>query len=122
MADKNNRPDHIEDVLIHLHPGQWFGWSDGSNKTYANLILHSKVNGVTVSYSKPSESSLTTALAKAQADWDATVYARTRALEYPDIATFMEAYTEKEIGGDSTKWDAYVIAYNKVRADNPKPK
>jgi hypothetical protein len=32
----------------------------------------------------------------------------------------MEAYTEKEIGGDSTKWDAYVINYNKVRTDNPK--
>ena len=33
----------------------------------------------------------------------------------------MEAYTEKEIGGDSTKWDAYVVEYNKVRTDNPKP-
>ena len=31
-----------------------------------------------------------------------------------------EAYTEKEIGGDSTKWDAYKTAYNKVRSDNPK--
>ena len=114
------RPAHIEYVLARLHLGQWFGWSDSSNKTYANLVLHPTVNGVSVSYSKPSESSLTTALANAQADWDATVYARTRALEYPDIATFMEAYTEKEIGGDSTKWDAYVTAYNKVRADNPK--
>ena len=115
-----DRPSHIEDVLIHIHPGQWFGWSDSSNKTYANLVIHSKVNGVPVSYDKPSKSSLTTALAKAQADWDATVYARTRALEYPSLATFLEAYTEKEIGGDSTKWDAYVIAYNKVRTDNPK--
>jgi len=44
----------------------------------------------------------------------------TRASEYPSTETFLEAYTEKEIGGDSTKWDAYVIAYNKVRADNPK--
>jgi hypothetical protein len=33
----------------------------------------------------------------------------------------MEAYTEKEIGGDSTKWDAYVVKYNQVRTDNPKP-
>ena len=119
MTDENNRPDHIEDVLIHLHPGQWFGWSS-SSKTYADIVLHPTVNGVAVSYDMPSESSLTTALATAQSDWDATVYARTRALEYPDIATFMEAYTEKEIGGDSTKWDAYVTAYNKVRADNPK--
>jgi len=32
----------------------------------------------------------------------------------------MEAYTEKEIGSSSTKWDAYVEKYNKVRTDNPK--
>jgi hypothetical protein len=33
---------------------------------------------------------------------------------------FIEAYTEKEIGGDTTKWDEYVVKYNKVRTDNPK--
>ena len=44
----------------------------------------------------------------------------TRRIAYPSVADFMEAYTEKEIGSDSTKWDAYVIAYNKVRTDNPK--
>ena len=48
-------------------------------------------------------------------------YARKRTATYTPIQDFMEAYTEKEIGGDSTKWDAYVIAYNKVRTDNPKP-
>ena len=47
-------------------------------------------------------------------------YARKRALEYPRVQDFMEAYTEKEIGGKSTKWDAYKTAYNKVRSDNPK--
>ena len=55
-----------------------------------------------------------------QTAYDAKVYARTRASAYPTNADFMEAYTEKEIGSDSTKWDAYVIAYNKVRTDNPK--
>ena len=47
-------------------------------------------------------------------------YVDKRRLEYPSNVDFMEAYTEKEIGSDSTKWDAYVIAYNKVRTDNPK--
>ena len=47
-------------------------------------------------------------------------YEVARQSAYPDIKDFMEAYTEKEIGSDSTKWDAYVIAYNKVRTDNPK--
>ena len=58
--------------------------------------------------------------AELQTAHDAKAYARTRAAAYPSIADFMEAYTEKEIGSDSTKWDAYVIAYNKVRTDNPK--
>ena len=47
-------------------------------------------------------------------------YILSRRNEYPPTEDFMEAYTEKEIGGDSTKWDAYIIAYNKVRTDNPK--
>ena len=124
MADYTNptseRPSHIEDILVPLHPGSWFTWSDTSNKTYANIVIRDVVNGESVSYDKPTEKSLKSALATAQAEWDAKAYARKRIMEYPDIATFMEAYTEKEIGGDSTKWDAYVIAYNKVRTDNPK--
>ena len=52
--------------------------------------------------------------------YDNKDYARKRAKEYPSVRDFMEAYTEKEIGGDSTKWDAYKTAYNKVRSDNPK--
>ena len=115
------RPSHIEDILVPLHPGQWFYWTDSKNKVYANLVVRDVVNGESVSYSKPSESSLNSDLAAAQADWDAKAYARKRTLEYPNVATFMEAYTEKEIGGDATKWNAYVTAYNKVRSDNPKP-
>ena len=65
---------------------------------------------------QPSEAEI----AVGQAAWDAQAYARTRATAYPADADFKEAYTEKEIGGDSTKWDAYVITYNKVRTDNPK--
>jgi len=52
---------------------------------------------------------------------DNRTYAEKRAVAYPSVTDFMEAYTEKEIGSDSSKWDAYVIAYNKVRTDNPKP-
>ena len=59
-------------------------------------------------------------IATGQAAYDAKVYARTRETAYPSIQDFMEAYTEKEIGSVSTKWDAYVTAYNKVRTDNPK--
>ena len=43
-----------------------------------------------------------------------------RKASYPNWHEFAEAYTEKEIGSNSTKWDAYVINYNKVRTENPK--
>ena len=52
---------------------------------------------------------------------DPDAYKIKRLDEYPNMFEFMEAYTEKEIGGSSTKWNAYVTAYNKVRNDNPKP-
>ena len=55
-----------------------------------------------------------------KSEHNALAYARERAKAYPSVADFMEAYTEKEIGGDSTKWEAYKTAYNKVRTDNPK--
>ena len=42
MDFETGRPDHIEDYLMKLHSGQWFGWSDSKNKIYANLILNSK--------------------------------------------------------------------------------
>ncbi len=112
-----NRPDHIEDVLIKLHPGQWFGWSDSKNKVYANLEIY-PVGGVT--HDKPTKASLESALADAQAAFDAADYSRNREAAYPSIDTFIEAYTEKEIGGNSTKWDSYVSVYNKVRTDHPK--
>ena len=50
------RPTHIEDYLVKLHTGQWFGWSNSKNKVYANLIIHDD------SKSKPSESDCTTGL------------------------------------------------------------
>ena len=62
--DINGRPNHIEDYLVSLHTGQWFGWSDSKNKVYANLIIHDD------SKSKPSESDCTSGLATLQSDYD----------------------------------------------------
>ena len=70
---------------------------------------------------QPTTAELDAANAAADATEAITTVQVTRSLAYPSIQDFMEAYTEKEIGSDSTKWDAYVIAYNKVRTDNPKP-
>ena len=63
MDYMTGRPDHIEDYLMRVREGQWFGWSDSKNKIYANLIVHD-------GGSKPSESDFTTGLAALQSAWD----------------------------------------------------
>ena len=62
--DNNGRPNHIEDYLVKLHTGQWFGWSDSKNKVYANLIILDDTKD------KPSESDCTTGLATLQSNFD----------------------------------------------------
>ena len=61
-----------------------------------------------------------TKMAEIQTDYDNQEYSRKRSIAYPSLKEFAEAYCEKEIGGDTTKWDEYVVKYNKVRTDNPK--
>ena len=58
------RPTHIEDYLVSLHTGQWFGWSDSKNKIYANLIIHDG------SKTKPTEQECIDGLAQLQSDFD----------------------------------------------------
>ena len=70
------RPDHIENYLVSLHTGQWFGWSDTKNKIYANLRLSPKVgvnekivdNPVT---ELPTETAVNAKLKEMQDAWDA---------------------------------------------------
>ena len=60
---RDGRADHIEDYLITVRTGQWFGWSDSKNKIYANLIVHD-------GGSKPTESEVNSGLAAMQSKWD----------------------------------------------------
>ena len=59
-----SRPIHIEDYLVTVRTGQWFGWSDSKNKVYANLIIHDD------SKSKPTEQECIDGLATLQSDYD----------------------------------------------------
>ena len=94
------RYTHIEDVLVRLHSGQWFSWSDFENKIYANLILTEKmgVGGELVDnpHSLPTEKELTDALAKQQSDFDAQEYARNRQTEYPTIQECVHAILDND--------------------------
>ena len=63
MDFKTGRPNHIEDFLVTVRKGQWFGWSDSKNKVYANLIVHD-------GGSKPTEQECTDGLVALQTAFD----------------------------------------------------
>ena len=107
--DLKNRPDHIEDYLITVRTGQWFGWSDSSNKIYANLIV---LDGG----AKPTESDCTTGLATLQTAWDLEndSYKSKRRAEYPDFASQMDDIYHNGIDG----WKATIKT---IKDKYPKP-
>ena len=72
------KPEHIEDVLVHLHSGQWFGWSDSKNKVYDNLVIHH------ADKEKPTKEWLEAELTRQQDAYD-NDYARKRLEEYTSI-------------------------------------
>ena len=107
MNLKTGRADHIEDYLITVREGQWFGWSDSKNKVYANLIVHD-------GGSKPSESDVNAGLKKLQDDFDAKDYSRKRAAEYPSVVDQLDDIYHNGIDG----WKATIKA---TKDKYPKP-
>ena len=102
MSDRfTGRPDHIEDYLITVRAGQWFGWSDSKNKIYANLVV---LDGGT----KPTEKECTDGLAAMQAAWDLDndSYKSKRREEYPDVVTQLDDIYHNGIDG----WKATIKA------------
>ena len=94
------------------------------NSSAEAVVSGTDIDNATIQWlngtSEISKADIKTKINSMQITYDNNAYARKRAIEYPSVQDFMEAYTEKEIGGDNTKWDAYKAAYNKVRTDNPK--
>ena len=70
----------IENYLVTVREGQWFGWSDSKNKIYANLIVHD-------GGSKPTEEQCTNGLKALQDAWDLenTGYKNNRKKEYKSV-------------------------------------
>lgn len=60
------RPTHIEDYLVSLHTGQWFGWNN-KDKIYSNLVILDNTK------TKPTEQECTDGLAQLQADYDQAI-------------------------------------------------
>ena len=59
----DGRADHIEDYLVTVRTGQWFGWTNSKNKIYANLVVHD-------GGAKPTEADCTNGLKALQDEWD----------------------------------------------------
>ena len=106
------RPTHIEDYLVTVRTGQWFGWSDSKNKIYANLIVHD-------GGSKPTESDCTNGLAALQTAWDLEndSYKSKRRDAFPSLAEQLDMQYWDAVNGTTTWKDAIA----KVKSDNPKP-
>ena len=90
MDFETGRPNEIEDYLVTVRVGQWFGWSDSSNKIYSNLIVHD-------GGSKPTEADCTNGLKALQDAWDLEndSYRSKRRAEYPKFEEqFDQIYNE----------------------------
>ena len=103
------RPNHIEDYLVRSKAGGWFGWSDSSNKIYANLIVH---DGST----KPTEKQCTDGLAALQAAWDLEndSYKSQRRAEYPKFEEQFDQIYNEGI-------DAWKATIKTIKDKYPKP-
>ena len=105
------RPTHIENYLVTVRTGQWFGWSDSKNKVYANLVVHD-------GGSKPPEKQCTDGLKALQDSWDLEndSYKSKRREAFPSLADQLDMqYWDKKNG--TNKW---VEAIDKIKSDNPK--
>ena len=108
----DGKADHIEDYLITVRSGQWFGWSDSKNKIYANLIVHD-------GGSKPSETDCTAGLKALQDAWDLEYdsYRSKRRAAFPTQEEQFDMQYWDSVNGTTTWKDAIA----KVKSDNPKP-
>jgi hypothetical protein len=102
------RPTHIEDYLITVRTGQWFGWSDSKNKIYANLIVHD-------GGAKPTEADCTNGLKALQDAWDLEndSYKSKRRAEYPSVVDQLDDLYHNGIDGWKTTIKAVKDKYSK---------
>ena len=98
----------LEDCLIRLHTGQWFGWSDSKNKTYANLVIHSDDT-------KPTEQECIDGVTALQTEYDSQAYARSRKQEYDKLNQW-EMQFDDQRDGTST----WVDSINEIKERFPK--
>jgi len=109
MRFPDGKPDHIEDYLVTVRTGQWFGWSDANNKIYANLIVHD-------GGAKPTEKECTDGLAALITEWELEFdsYKSKRRAEYPKFEDQFDQIYNEGI-------DAWKTSIKAIKDKYPKP-
>ena len=130
MDMNTGRVDHIEDILVKLHLGQWFGWSDSKNKVYENLVIHDD------SKDKPTQEYLESELQRMQDEFDGITYQRNRIKGvsgsyaasqgtgsiYPSTGEQLDMlFHELETSGSLTISGSWFNTVKAVKDANPKP-
>ena len=103
------RANHIEDYLVTVRTGQWFTWTNASDKIYANLVV---LDGG----SKPTEKECTDGLVALQAAWDLEndSYKSKRRAEYPKFEDQFDQIYNEGI-------DAWKATIKTIKDKYPKP-
>jgi len=108
MIKPDNGTYTLENYLVTLHKGQWFGFvnlnKNEANKTYANLIVHPKIYDssdklIDNPHSKPSEADCNAGVAALQKAYDDAAYQRSRAKGYPSIGDQLDMIYHNGDGG-----------------------
>jgi hypothetical protein len=98
----------LEDYLVGLHTGQWFGFGNSENKTYANLVIHSDD-------AKPTEQECIDGVTALQTEYDSLAYARSRKQEYDKLNQWEMQFDDNRDG--TTTW---VDSINEIKQEFPK--
>ena len=112
----DGRPDHIEDYLVTVKTGGWFGFSDPTNKIYANLIVHD-------GGSKPTESDCTNGLKALQDAWDLEndSYKSLRRAAYDSVVNQLDMLYKDIVAGKLDTTGTWATHIKAVKDANPKP-
>jgi len=116
----------LENYLVGLHTGGWFGFSDSKNKVYANLIIHPKISNelgemIDNPHTKPSEADCTAGVAALQATYDGDAYKRTRADAYEQIREQLDQLYHDMTAGKLDATGEWHKAIKAVKDATPKP-
>tara|TARA_R100000278_G_scaffold121706_1_gene106253 strand:- start:530 stop:859 length:330 start_codon:yes stop_codon:yes gene_type:complete len=108
MNFRTGEPTHIEDYLVTVRTGCWFGWTDSKNKIYENLVVH---DGGT----KPSKEEVEAGFKALKDKWTAEEYKRKRAQEYPNMGAQLDYIYHNGID----KWKTDIV--DPIKKKYPKP-